>query len=523
VVATLVRLRLLVLKNSFRRSTGQLVAVIIGAVYGALTLFGIVIALFAFNLLGVPDLRTVIVVAGSALVLGWVIFPLLTSGVEQTLDPSHLAVYPIPLNQMLVGMLLSGVVGIPGAVTTIAALATGGSWLRMPGIAVIALVTGAIGAVTCIVASRAVTSISTGLASGRRFKEASGLLLLIPLILAGPIIIGITQGIRNSADGLPGIAEALSWTPLGAIWAVPSSVALGDPLGALLRLLIALATLAILFVVWRWGLAKSLVTPVRGSSRARGRGKLGLFGVFPGTQAGAIAARCLTYWFRDPRYQRQLIIIPLLPLLLWFYASIGNGSALLMAAGPIVAFLLGVGMIADVSLDSTAFALHVSKAVPGSADRAGRAWAVLTFGVPIVVALTLGAATIQNSWLLAPGILGLALGLLLSGLAVASVTSARFVFPAPAPGDSAFKAKPGSNVANVGATFAAWGVLAVLCLPEIVLVIVSILTQDALWGWIGLVAGIALGAVLLAVGIRMGGRLLDARAPELLAQLGKEK
>ncbi|MFF1879401.1 transporter [Leifsonia sp. NPDC058230] len=522
-VATLVRLRLLVLRNSFRRSTGQLVAVIIGAVYGAIALVAIIGALFSFNLLGVPELRTIIVVAGSALILGWVIIPLLTSGVEQTLDPSHLAVYPIPLNQLLLGILLSGIVGIPGAVTTIAALATAGSWLRMPGIALIALVTGAIGAVTCVVASRAVTSISAGLASGRRFKEASGLLILIPLILAGPIIIGITQSIRNSAEGLPGIAEALSWTPLGAIWAVPSSVALGDPLGALLRLLIALATLAILFVVWRWGLAKSLVTPVRGSSRARGHGKQGFFGVFPGTQAGAIAARCLTYWFRDPRYQRQLIIIPLLPLLLWFYSSLNHGSGFLLISGPIVAFLLGVGMIADVSFDSTAFALHMSKAVPGSADRAGRAWAVLTFGVPVVVVLTLGAAAIQNSWMPVPGILGLALGLLVTGLAVSSVTSALFVFPAPAPGDGAFKAKPGSNVANLGATLVAWVVLGVLCLPEIVLLVVSMLTQDALWGWLGLVAGTALSVVLLTVGIRMGGRLLDARAPELLAQLGKEK
>ena len=43
-VATLVRLRLLVLRNSFRRSTSQLVAVIIGALYGA---FGLIVALGA--------------------------------------------------------------------------------------------------------------------------------------------------------------------------------------------------------------------------------------------------------------------------------------------------------------------------------------------------------------------------------------------------------------------------------------------------------------------------------------------
>ncbi|HEV7184250.1 MAG: hypothetical protein ACHP7F_07790, partial [Actinomycetales bacterium] len=116
----------------------------------------------------------------------------------------------------------------------------------------------------------------------------------------------------------------------------------------------------------------------------------------------------------------------------------------------------------------------------------------------------------------------LGLGLLLSGLAVSSVTSARFVFPVPAPGDNPFRARPGTNVANVGATFASWGVLAVLCLPEIALLAVSLFTGDALWGWLGLLAGTALGVVLLLVGIRMGGRLLDARAPELLVQLSKE-
>ncbi|MFF1572516.1 transporter [Leifsonia sp. NPDC058292] len=521
-VATLVRLRLLVLKNSFKRSTSQLVAVIIGAIYGVGMLLAAIVALFLLNLAPVDAVRTVVVLAGSAAILGWVLFPLLLSGVEQTLDPSHLAVYPIPLNQLLLGMLLSGIVGVPGAVTTIAALATFGSWLRMPGVAVIALVTGAIGAVTCVVASRAVTSLSSGVASGRRFREASGLIVLIPLILAGPIIIGVTRGLRSSAEGLPAVADALSWTPLGAIWGVPSSVALGDPVGALLRLLIALAALGILLVLWRFGLARSLVTPVRASSRSRAQGKLGLFGVFPGTQTGAIAARALTYWFRDPRYLRQLIVIPLLPALLWFYATINNDSGWLVASGPIIGFLMGISLIADVSFDSTAFALHMSKAVPGRADRLGRALAVISFSVPVIVVITVATAAFQDAWLALPGLLGLALGLLFSGLAIGSVTSARFVFPVPAPGDNPFRSRPGSNMATVGTTFASWGVLAALCLPEIVLLVVSLVTGQALWGWIGVAVGVGLGIVLLVVGVRLGGRILDARAPELLIQLAKD-
>ncbi|MFP3416099.1 hypothetical protein SB773_32160, partial [Bacillus sp. SIMBA_074] len=86
-----------------------------------------------------------------------------------------------------------------------------------------------------------------------------------------------------------------------------------------------------------------------------------------------------------PRYLRQLLVIPLLPAVMWFYSGINHSLGYLFAAGPVVAFALGIGMIADVSYDSTAFALHVSKAVPGRADRWGRASALLSFAVPAVV------------------------------------------------------------------------------------------------------------------------------------------
>jgi ABC-2 type transport system permease protein len=522
VVATLVRLRLLVLRNSFKRSTSQLVAVIIGALYGSIGLLVVLGALVGLSFAPVEVARTAIVLGGSAAILGWAVFPLLLSGIEQTLDPAHLAVYPIGLRSLMLGMLLSGAVGVAGAATTIASVGTGLSWMRLPGVALVAVLMGVLGAATCIVVSRAVTSVASGLASGRRFREASGLLILIPLILAGPIIIGITRGLRSSTDALPAVADGLSWSPLGAVWAVPGALATGDPVGALLRFLIAVATFAVLWLVWRWGLARSLVTPVHATSRVRAPGKSGWFGILPGTQAGAIAARCLTYWFRDPRYLRQLIIIPLLPALMWFYSSLNHSTGIVYIAGPIVAFTLGIGMIADVSYDSTAFALHVSKAVPGRADRWGRAAAMLSFGIPAVVIVTLGTTAFGGDWTVAPGLLGLSLGMLLGGAAVCAVTSARFVFPVPEPGDNPFRSRPGSNISLLGPTFAAWGVIAVLCLPEIVLFIVSLVTREAVWGWLGLLIAVVLGSVLLVVGVRLGGRVLDARAPELLQQLRKD-
>ncbi|NNC12154.1 transporter [Planctomonas sp. JC2975] len=520
-VAALVRLRLLVLRNSLKRSVGQLIAVIIGGLYGLFVLGMIVVGLFALNFAPTELTRTIVILAGSALTLGWAILPLLFS-VEQTLDAPHLAVYPIPLNTLLVGLLVSGVVAIPGAITMVASVFTFGSWLRMPGIAVLALLCGIAGALLCVMLSRAVTTAAAGLASGRRFREAAGILIFIPLVLLGPIIAGTASSLRHSQDALPALADAMSWTPLGAIWAIPAQVAMGDPVGALLRALIGIATIAVVFLVWRWGLARALVTPVHATSKVRAEGKLGLFARLPGTQAGAIAARCLIYWFRDPRYLRQLVLIPVMPILFWFYSSLSHFPQLLLWSGPLVAFLLGVTLIADVSYDSTAFVLHVSKAVPGRADRWGRASAVLTFGLPAAVAVTLVTSAVVEQWWTVPGLLGLVVGLLLGGLGVCSVTSAVLVFPAPAPGDNPFKTRPGANTALLGSTFLSWGILAVLTSPEIVLFLVSVFTGEAIWGWIGLVVGVVLGPIALAIGVRVGGNVLDRRAPQLLMQLQKD-
>jgi ABC-2 type transport system permease protein len=43
--------------------------------------------------------------------------------------------------------------------------------------------------------------------------------------------------------------------------------------------------------------------------------------------------------------------------------------------------------------------------------------------------------------------------------------------------------------------------------------------MDPVFGWINLAVGPFLGLVLFGTGIRLGGKWLDARGPELLAQL----
>lgn len=523
-VAALVRLRLLVLRNTLRRQTAQLVAVVIGAIYGLFVLVAVVIGLFLLDLAPVSVVRTVVVLVGAIVVLGWTILPLVATGIDETLEPSRLAVYPIPLGQLMTGMFLGGVLGVPGIVTTIAALATAGSWLHAPGIAVVALVSGVVGTATCVVASRAAAAVGTGLSSGRRFREARGILVLIPLLLAGPIVLGLTDLIAHLHASFGTAAEVVSWTPVGAVWAIPSSVALGDTAGAIARVGIALATLALLVLLWRWGLARALVTSAASSGpRTHTAGRTGFFRLVPGTAAGAVAARSLTYWLRDPRYQRQLVLVPLLPVLLGFYGSLTHTSFYVLALGPAAGFFLALAIASDLSYDGSAFTLHLAEGVRGRDDRAGRAGALLVFGLPVVVLFTIGSTVFTGSFAATPQILGLALGLLGSAVGVASVASAVIVLPVPAPGDSPFRSRSGANLTGSLQMLAVWAVVAVLCIPEIGLLVAAGLTGSAVLGWVTLVVGVVLGAVFLMVGVRLGGRLLDRRAPELLVQLNRAR
>lgn len=522
-VTHLLKLRLLLLKNSLLRNPWRLVAVALGGFYG-LGLLGLtVVGLVALSGASIDVTRTVVVLGGSATVLGWVLIPIIAAGTDQTLDPARLVTYPIPLPHLLTGLTVCGLIGIPGSVTLLGAVATMASWWRHPLIAVIAGVCAVAGTLTCIIGSRMVAALTAGLARRRRYREVSSTIILVPLMLLVPIIASVSNELQyENGDGFTRLANMFSWTPLGAIWAVPADVAGGDFARAGAEVLIAVVTLAVITLTWKHLLVVASATPAHTASRGVSQGKLGFFRLFPASPSGAIAARSLTYWLRDPRYTRQLIVVPLLPVLFFYFSSTVGAPGIIVATGPFVAVLLSLSIIADISYDHTAFATHIASGVSGAADRAGRVAAVASFSVPVVIALTVASAGVADAWRWLPGLLGLSLGILFTGFGVSSVSSAKLVFPVPAAGDSPFASPPGSGFLSGLTTFASWGVLAVLVVPELALVVAGAVVGLPELGYAALIVGVTLGALFMLAGIRQGGALLESRAPELLAQLQRQ-
>jgi len=521
VVATVLRLRYRLLGNSLTRSPWQLVGFVFGMLAAVWLVGLVVVGLVAVSFLqGLEATRAIAVVAGSALLLGWTLGPLIVSGSDGMVDADRLAPFPLSQRQLMFALAGTGLTGIPGIATSLTALASVVLWVRWPLAAVVALPMVVVAVLTCVLFSRLVTTATTGFSGRRRGQEILGTVVIGLLIMTGPILTGVL-GLVDAADDLMtrlGLAGTiLGWTPIGAAWAVPGDVAAGAWLPAVCKLAIAVGTLAALWLVWARALHAAAGTRPRPTTRTVKSGALGLFGVMPTGGVGATWARSLNSWLRDPRYLRQLIFIPLFPALFAF--TTGVDGVMFGASAVFVALILAIASYADVSYDGTAFASVLSSGITGRADRWGRVLGAGSVGVPAVIAIAVVVAAITGTWAHLPAVLGGALGLVLVGYGVSAVSSALLVVPVPRAGDSPFKTVPGQTFASGMLVFVVMGACLLLSAPAIVLAIVSLVTGSAPLGALALVVGIVVGAGVIVAGVIVGGRILDRSGPGLLLRI----
>lgn len=520
-VATVLRLRYRILGNTLARRPWQLVGFCFGILW-AISILGVVISSLIATAVfqGLDGARAFAVVGGSVLLLGWVLGPVLVTGMDTTVDAEKLAPFPLSTRQVMTTLTATGLTGIPGIATSIATLATLALWMRWPLAAVIAVPSIVLAVLTCVVASRLVSALSTGLGGNRRGRELIGTVVLVLLIMAGPIVTGtlaLFTSARNIGERLQQIADVLGWTPIGAAWAVPADVASGASAFAALRLLLALATLGVLWWLWARALHGATNAPRQRAVRVARSGALGLFGHMPTGGIGATWARSLTAWLRDPRYLRQLLVVPLFPLLFAFTGGIHGFP--FAASAILVAFVLCLAGYTDVSYDGTAFASVLSTGIRGRDDRLGRALGAATVGIPLVVLVAVVTTTIGGKTQHLPGILGAAIGLVLGGYGVSAVSSALIVAPVAAPGDSPFKSVPGQTFLTGLLVFVVMGACAVIGAPAAVFAIIGLATGAAVWGWVSLAVGIVFGGGATALGVWLGGRTLDRTGPDLLQRI----
>ncbi|MDO4918565.1 hypothetical protein [Kocuria sp.] len=508
-----------ILRNTLTRSTWVLVGTILGGIYALFILAMLIAGMVALGSEPLDVVTAASVLVGSVVLLGWWLMPVLSSKADATLDPSRLALFPLSTTGLLAGQVVGALIGIPGILTVVALLGWLSTWRASPAALAASVVCALLAALLAFTGARCASALAARITKSRRSTEIISVVSLLVIVLLGPIFASLATGVERVWDRLPAWASVLGWTPLGAVWAIPGDAGTGHWAAAAVRVLITLATLAVLVAVARFALDRALADAAGGAARATGKSLagIGLLDRFPARPWGAVAARCLVYWLRDPRYSASLLMIPALGAALWF---LGGDSGFAMWVLPVlIALLMSYAISADISYDNTAFSLHLLASVPGRADRLGRVVAMLVVATPLVaLGLVLWLVRLQQ-WPALPAMVGTCAALLLGGGGVVSVVSARYTYPAPPPGASPMKTPQGFTILNLVLQFVLMGLMVLLALPPLVLLLVHLGTGAAVWSWAALAVGLVEGLFLLWTGVRVGGKWLDARGPELLQEV----
>jgi ABC-2 type transport system permease protein len=518
VVAVLISLKLHLLRGSLRGSLSQQIGLVIGILCG-LSAVGICgTGLVALRFVEPDVAHLTVVTAGSLLVLGWVVVPLLIAGVDETLDPARFALLPVPARRLVPGLLLSGLLGVPGIVTSLLSAATLVTWARGPLPLLLAVPSALLGTVTCVLGARLVTTAACRMLSSRRFRETGAALAVLGLASVGLLPLLLPADDARAYERVATVLAALGWTPMGLAWAGPGDAATGHLGRGVLRLALAAALVALGVYLWTRLLDRALLDVSGGSGGARGeKAGASAFGRFVDRPVLVVTARCLRYWRRDPRYWVAVAsVIISSAVLLAVGRSSASGDLVGVGIGPFVGILLGVATANDIGLDGSAFAAHLLIGVRGRTDRLGRALAATAVGLPVVVAMSVTGVLASGRGWLWPAALGTSLAGLLAGVGCSAIASSLVPYPAAEAGSSPFRGSSGGGARAVFAQLAVLSAASGLAVPPAVLMVLALVWTPSLV-WACLIVGLVTGTAAVWAGVEAGGTIMDRRGPEILA------
>ncbi|GAA4112933.1 hypothetical protein [Enteractinococcus coprophilus] len=526
-VPHLIRLRYVLMWNSFRRSVGTM----IGAIFSALGfLYFIVMAYILASVAAFAppeevtytDRGAVFVLCGAVTVLVWIIGPIVFSTSNPFTNPQNFLVFGIPNKTFIPGVVLGGVVAPTGLGTLILFLTGSVLWGWHPAAIVAGVLAALIGTVLCVIIMQVIVGALNNLISRRAVRDAMQLIVLVPLMLAGFILMGAIETIQEFWELLPQVATWIAFTPAGFL-SLPWFVAQAQWGMAALHLVVMLAYIGL--AAWAYNAIVNCATEAAGTMRERQRepAGIGLLGR-ANSPMQAIWARSLLYWFKDPRYAASLILVAVFVLFGIFEITIlkSQDFSLIPKILPaLIAYLLAFSISADLSYDSTGFSLHITTGVRGIDDRLGRVFGLLTWALPLTLLLTIAMVFATDASHEFAAWLGLSIGVLLSGTGLSAVISARYIYPVPPPGTSLMAQPEGGMgrimlVQTVGMLMQFF-----IALPVVIPAVVALIVGSPAWGIITLMIGVLYGAGMLWAGVRIGAKWYERALPETYQSIVK--
>jgi ABC-2 type transport system permease protein len=515
-----VQLKLRILGNALRSSARGKVSFLISTTFAVLLAAGAFVVLAALRGQGAPaDLTTVIFTLFG---FGWLILPLLAFGLDSTLDPATLSLYPLRTRPLAVGLLAASATGAWPAANVIGLLGV-----------TIGLARGALGELVAVVAvllqvlfsialARFVITGMAGVLRSRRGKDFA-VFLFIPIVACYELFTQVVPRLAASGQlttaSFSGVDPWLRWLPPGlaahAIW----DASHGRPGTALLRLALLAAIIVVLVWLWVRALDHALVSPDTSAQSTRVHGgalPLARYGL-----RGAVAARFWIYQRREPMLATSWGIVAVIMVASSISALLGpqRHPGVLLLGAVLGAAFVGVFHANAIGVTGPAFIFEAMALNSRRALRDYLAGQNIVLGViaaPLLAAVSFGLAALAGN--LAYGLIGVAVDLagLGAALGLTSIFTVAVAFPARRRiGSPTLVAAEGYGSYRVASALGNILGIAAATAPVIIIGLATSTAPVAIRAPALLLGSAAYGLALAWAGVRIAAGEAEAKLPEL--------
>ncbi|MFE7611456.1 transporter [Streptomyces celluloflavus] len=522
-----IRLKLSLLRNGLRQSTGRTLAYVASVVVGLLFAAGVMAGLIALR--GNAHIGSLAVLLTGIVTLGWAVMPLFFPTGDETLDPTRLVMLPLRPRSLIVSLLTASLIGI-GPVFTVALVT--GSVIAVadgPVAAVVGVLAAILVVLVCVSLARAVATASVRLLTSRRGRDLAVLGGLFIAIGAQGVNIAATKlGRPDGLSALEPVGEVLRWVPPASAISAVQDAGQGAYGRAVAGLALTALALALLLWWWQRTLTTVMTSPDSSTLQAAGKdsgrssqpGDRGLARLLPGGRTGPVMLRMMRYAWRDPKTKMAWAMAIGVGLMVPVVSSLqGNGTIYTSFSA---SALLGMQMYNQFGQDTSAFWMVASTiSTPRDAylELRARAFTLALVAVPFVTVVVAGTAAFIGPWSDFLEVYGLSLALLGALLATGALASALFPYSIPSEGNK--NVAPGQGSIAWFSLFGGIVVGSLLSSPMLALTLWLHLADLHGLLWILLPVGAVYGVLIAQLGLRVAAPRVARRLPEILLAVSK--
>jgi ABC-2 type transport system permease protein len=516
----LVQLKLRLLRNALRASIAAKVSFVISTVLACLLAAGTFAVLASFRGQAIAVNLTAVIFTVFA--FGWLIVPIFAFGLDGTLDPATLALYPLRTRPLATGLLaasatgawpLANVIGLLGVTVGLASGVLG---------ELVAVVAVLLQVLFCITLARFVTTSMARLLRSRRGKDFAAL-LIIPIVALYEIFTQLVP--RAAAQGtlttrsFTGFDSWIRWLPPGLAAHAIQDASDGQAGIALLRLALLAAVIAVLGWLWIRSLSRALVTADTSTQSSRVRSSALPFARYG--LRGAVAARFWIYQRREPLSLVYWGMTAVIMAAVSVSAFVGQQRSpnVLLAGAALGAAFVGAFHANSVGFTGPPFVVEATALTGRRQLRSyfsGQDLALTVIAAPLLIVIVFILAIADRRPEYGFGGTAVALAGLGAALAMSNIFSVVLPYPmAKRAGNPLPQAAQGYTVYGLGGVFGTLITVGVVLVPVFVALARTSTDPVVIRNLVLVPAAACYGLALAWLGVRIAARLGEPKVPEL--------